>query len=65
MAACTVIVCKDWERGREGERRRDKCMRVGTPPLTVCVLYVCVCVVCVCVCVCVCMCVGRSGEENE
>ena len=37
MAACTVIVCKNRERGREGERRRDKRMRVGMPPLTVCV----------------------------
>ena len=37
MAACTVIVCKNRERGREGERRSDKRMRVGMPPLTVCV----------------------------
>ena len=37
MAACTVIVCKDMERGREGERRRDECMRVGMPPLILCV----------------------------
>ena len=56
MAACTVIVCKDGERGREGERRRDKCMRVGMPPLTVCVL-------CVCVCVCVLGGVGRRMND--
>ena len=37
MVACTVIVCKDGERGREGERGRDECMKVGMPPLTVCV----------------------------
>jgi len=41
MVACTVIVCKDRERGREGERRRDECMRVGMPPLSP--LTVCVC----------------------
>ena len=37
MVACTVIVCKVRERGREGERKRDECMRVGMSNLTVCV----------------------------